>query len=47
MMSESILSNEKVCFRCGTPLDLHKHMQTARCPRGSVVGFGYVPGTTT
>lgn len=25
MMSESILSNEKVCFRCGTPLDLHKH----------------------
>ena len=24
-MSESIISNEKVCFYCGTPLDLHKH----------------------
>lgn len=24
-MSKSLLSNEKVCFRCGTPLNLHKH----------------------
>ena len=24
-MSESILSNEKLCFACYTPLNLHKH----------------------
>ena len=24
-MSESILSNEKICFVCYTPLNLHKH----------------------
>ena len=24
-MSKSIMSNDKKCFVCGTPLDLHKH----------------------
>ena len=24
-MSRSILQNEKVCFVCGTPLNLHRH----------------------
>lgn len=24
-MSKSILSNEKVCYVCGTPLNLHRH----------------------
>lgn len=24
-MSKSLLDNDKVCFICGTPFDLHKH----------------------
>ena len=24
-MSDSIMSNDKVCFICGTPFNLHKH----------------------